>query len=158
MPFRRFSTPYVSRVPRRQTTQALAALLGDTRQAATKMRQNIKATKGLFVGHLFDRDHAWFAGRVFTGIRTQNRMDDRLDRIEQGQRSGSAPGPPAPTHKGKGSSPPKNKQTQRWYEGRRTGVAALASVVPSFAGSALHSARSSSGQLFYRVASGDLSL
>ena len=91
----------------RQTAQALAAPLQDIGQAAAQVRQNIKDSNWLYVGGMFfvGLMLGLFAGYYFI-IRTQNTMDDRLDRIEQVL---PAPAPPVPAqsdpqatdHKGK---------------------------------------------------------
>jgi hypothetical protein len=68
----------------RQVEQGLASPLRDVQHAAAQVRQNIKDSKWLFVVSVF------LLGAIggllisyFFVIRTQNAMDDRLDRIEQ---------------------------------------------------------------------------
>ena len=92
----------------RQTVQALAAPLRDIQQAAGQVRQNIKESNWLFVGGIFFAGVmiGLFAGYYFV-IRTQNRIDDRLDRMEQvlsapAQSVQTVPDPHVPAHKGKG--------------------------------------------------------
>jgi len=91
----------------RQVEQALSRPLQDIQHAAAQVRQNIKDSKWLFVISVFllGAVGGLLIGYFFV-IRTQNAMDDRLDRIEQ---FFSTPAPPAPAvpdthppaHKGK---------------------------------------------------------
>ena len=87
--------------------QALARPLSDIQHAAAQVRQNIKDSKWLFVVSVF---LLCAVGGLLIGdffvIRTQNAMDDRLDRIEQffstpAQPVPVAPDPQPPAHKGK---------------------------------------------------------
>jgi hypothetical protein len=77
------------------------------RQAAGQVRQNIKDSNWLFTASVF---LLGVIGGLLFGyffiIRTQNTMDDRLDRIEQflsapAQPVPAAPDPHTPTHRGK---------------------------------------------------------
>jgi len=91
----------------RQTVNALAAPLSDIQQAAAQVRQNIKDSNLLFIGSVF---LLGVVGGLLFGyffvMRTQNSMDDRLDRIEQSlsapaQSVPASPDPHVPAHKGK---------------------------------------------------------
>jgi hypothetical protein len=91
----------------RQTVNALAAPLRDIQQAAAQVRQNIKDSNWLFIGSVF---LLGVVGGLLFGyffvMRTQNTMDDRLDRIEQSlsapaQSVPASPDPHVPAHKGK---------------------------------------------------------
>ena len=90
-----------------QVGQALARPLSDIQHAAAQVRQNIKDSKWLFVVSVFllGAVGGLLVGYFFV-IRTQNAMDDRLDRIEQffstpAQPVPVAPEPQPPAHKGK---------------------------------------------------------
>jgi ElaB/YqjD/DUF883 family membrane-anchored ribosome-binding protein len=91
----------------RQTVNALAAPLSNIQQAAAQVRQNIKDSNWLFIGSVF---LLGVVGGLLFGyffvLRTQNTMDDRLDRIEQSlsapsQSVPASPDPHVPGHKGK---------------------------------------------------------
>lgn len=68
----------------RQISQALAAPLLDIRQAAAQVRQNVRDSSWMFVMGVFIAGMmlGMFAGYYFV-IRTQNNIENRLDRIEQ---------------------------------------------------------------------------
>lgn len=90
-----------------QVDQALARPLRDIQHAAAQVRQNIKDSKWLFITSVFllGAVGGLLIGYFFV-IRTQNAMDDRLDRIEQifstpAQPVPVAPDPHPPAHKGK---------------------------------------------------------
>jgi hypothetical protein len=92
----------------RQTVNALAAPFSDIQQAAAQVRQNIKDSNWLFIGSvsLLGVVGGLLFGYFFV-MRTQNTMDDRLDRIEQSlsapaQSVPASPDPHVPAHKGKG--------------------------------------------------------
>jgi hypothetical protein len=91
----------------RQVENALATTLHDIKQAASQVIQNVKEANRLAMGIVF---LLGMAGGLMVGyiavMRTQNAMDDRLDRIEQflstpAQTVPVTPNPPAPPHKGK---------------------------------------------------------
>lgn len=91
----------------RQVEYALATPLHDIKQAAGQVMQNVKDSKWLFVVSIF---LLGVVGGLLFGyffvMRTQSRMDDRLDRIEQFFSTPAQPvpavsDPPAPAHKGK---------------------------------------------------------
>ena len=91
----------------RQVVQALAAPLRDIQQGAGQVRQNIKDSNWLFIACIFVAGVmiGLFAGYTLV-IRTQNTMDDRLNRIEQflsapAQPVPAAPDPHTPTHRRK---------------------------------------------------------
>jgi hypothetical protein len=91
----------------RQTVQALAAPLRDIQQAAAQVRQNVKEASWLMIGLILS------AGLVIGFLlgywplsRSQNSMQEQLNRIEQNQaaQQPSAPAAPdvhTPAHKGK---------------------------------------------------------
>ena len=94
----------------RQVENALATPLHDIKQAAAQVMQNVKEANRLAMGIVF---LLGMVGGLMVGylavMRTQNVMDDRLDRIEQSlaalQQTVTAPAtidPHAPLHKGKG--------------------------------------------------------
>jgi hypothetical protein len=91
----------------RQVESALATPLHEIKQAAGQVMQNVKEANRLAMGFVF---LLGMVGGLLFGylavMRTQSRMDDRLDRIEQflstpAQPVSAAPNPPAPAHKGK---------------------------------------------------------
>ncbi|WP_263386034.1 hypothetical protein, partial [Granulicella arctica] len=91
----------------RQVEEALARPLRDIQHAAAQVRQNLKDSKWLFITSVFllGAVGGLLIGYFFV-IRTQNAMDDRLDRIEQffstpAQPVPVAPEPQPPAHKGK---------------------------------------------------------
>jgi hypothetical protein len=91
----------------RQVVQGLAAPLRDIQQAAGQVRQNIKDSNWLFTASVF---LLGVIGGLLFGyffvMRTQNTMNDRMDKIEQYlaapvQPVPAAPDPHTPTHRGK---------------------------------------------------------
>ena len=91
----------------RQVESALATPLHDIKQAAGQVMQNVKEANRLAMGLVF---LLGMVGGLLFGylavMRTQNAMDDRLDRMEQffstpAQPVPASPNPPAPAHKGK---------------------------------------------------------
>jgi hypothetical protein len=92
----------------RQVVQALATPLRDIQQSADRVRQNIKDSNWLFITCIFVAGVmiGLFAGYIFV-IRTQNTMNDRLNRVEQfmpvsAQPVSTTPDTHAPApHKGK---------------------------------------------------------
>jgi hypothetical protein len=80
----------------RQVEYALATPLHEIKQAAGQVMQNVKEANRLAMGFVF---LLGMVGGLLFGylavMRTQNTMDDRLDRIEQVLST------PAPAHKGK---------------------------------------------------------